>query len=390
MLRTRSLRILLGIGFMLLMVGCIPVSDGSTSEVSGLPRPTLTPPTLPVQNKATIEATVKFIIDKPLVDETGGVQGLAFSPDDKTLASLYKSGEIILWDIDTRQSLRSFSGGGEVNGLGIMPGFAFSPDGKWLVSKANGAAPVLWDIATGQSTEVESGLSHGDGMALSPDGKLLAYGKCAELNSQSHCGQYEIVLWDVASRQPAGQSLLFSVGAPAPLGLSFSLDGKILAVMSSGTTGSGRIELFDVLTRQSIALPLGGDVQFSGMAFSPDGKFMALAGIPGMIYIWDLESHKTFSTLIGERSMVTGVIFSPNGKRLASRILVPSTESIPHEKIVLWDMNSLQTIGRPLTGQDATGSEAGLISMAFSPDGMTLASGTDEGVIILWNLEEGH
>jgi WD40 repeat protein len=46
-------------------------------------------------------------------------------------------------------------------------------------------------------------------------------------------------------------------------------------------------------------------------------------------------------------------------------------------------------IGRPLTVQDVTGNEAGLISMTFSPDGMTLASGTDEGVIILWDFADG-
>ena len=114
---------------------------------------------------------------------------------------------------------------------------------------------------------------------------------------------------------------------------------------------------------------------------------MALAGIPGVIHIWDVTSRQVVSQLTGEKGLVTGVIFSPNGKILASRILIPGAN--PKEKIVLWDMDTLQTIGQPLTGQAETGSEVGLISMAFSPDGRILASGTDDGDIILWDLAAG-
>jgi WD40 repeat protein len=335
------------------------------------------------------EATVKLIIEPP-PDQSGGVEALSFHPDGKILASLYKNGGIILWDVDARQNIQSFNGGGETGELGFISGFAFSPDGKLLVSKANGGTPTLWDIATSQPIEVESGLSHGDGMALSSDGKRLAYGKCQELDAWSHCSQYEIILWDTDTRQPDGPLLFFQVGAPAPFGLLFSPDGKILAALSSGTTGSGKIELFDVITRQSIASPLGGEVQFSSMAFSPDGKFMALGTIAGVIYLWDVKSHQVVSQLLGERGLVTSVIFNPNGKTLASRILIPSTVNIPHEKIILWDMHSLQPIGQPLTAQSATGKEAGLISTAFSPDGLTLAAGTDNGAVILWNLAPGR
>jgi WD40 repeat protein len=49
-------------------------------------------------------------------------------------------------------------------------------------------------------------------------------------------------------------------------------------------------------------------------------------------------------------------------------------------------MGSFQAIGQPLTSQSTAGSEVGLISIAFSPDSMTLASGTDQGAIILWDL----
>src|SRR5512139_1855390 len=123
MLRTRPLRILLGIGFMLLMVGCVPVSDGSTSEACGLSRPTLTPPALPVQNTATVEAAVKFIIDKPPVDETGGVEGLAFSPDGKFMALAGIPGVIYIWDVESHKTFSTLIGE-----RSMVTGVIFSPN----------------------------------------------------------------------------------------------------------------------------------------------------------------------------------------------------------------------------------------------------------------------
>ncbi len=388
MLLAKSLRTRIGIGLILLAVGCTPALGAPTLVAS---TPSLSPPpptTPPTQNTSTVLATVKFVIGQPPTDNSGGVEGLAFSPDGKSLASTYENGEIILWDVDTHQAIRSFPGEGGAGGLGMMTGIAFNPDGNALVSVsyANGLTITLWDIATSQSIEVERDLSHGNGMALSPDGQLLAYGKCKELDPWSHCSQYEIILWDVTTHQPIGQPPEFHAGAPAPLGLLFSPDGKTLAVMSSGTTGSGIVQLFDVGTRQLIASPLEGEEQLSSMAFSPDGNFMALGNIAGVIYIWDMKSHQVFSQFTGEKGLITGMTFSPDGKTLASQILIPSTDDTPKQKILLWDMDSLQTIGQPLTGQATTGSEVGLISMAFSPDSMTLASGTDDGVIILWDL----
>jgi WD40 repeat protein len=227
----------------------------------------------------------------------------------------------------------------------------------------------------------------GAGMALSPDGKMLAYGWCGGRDpNNSVCVQYEITLWDVATRQPIGQPLKFSIGGATTPEELFSPDGKTLAVMSSGTTGSGIIQLFDVTTRQPTNSPLGGEEQFASMAFSPDGKFMALGNIVGVIYIWDVKSHQVFSHLMGEKGFVTSVAFSPDGKTLVSRILIPSTDLPPKGKIVLWDLNTQQPIGQPLIAHTATGSEVGLTNMALSPDGKTLASIDDNGAIALWDV----
>jgi WD40 repeat protein len=193
-------------------------------------------------------------------------------------------------------------------------------------------------------------------------------------------------LWDVVTRQAIGQPPIFHAGALGPLELLFSPDGKTLAVMSSGTTGSGIIQLFDVTTRQTIDSPLGGEESYASMAFSPDGKFMALGNTVGVISLWDVETHQVFSRLVGENGLMTSVAFSPDGKALASRILIPSTDHPPRGEIVLWDLDTAQPIGQPIIGHTVTGGEVGLTNMAFNPDGQTLASLDDNGAITLWEV----
>ena len=99
-----------------------------------------------------------------------------------------------------------------------------------------------------------------------------------------------------------------------------------------------------------------------------------IAGNGSDIILWDVASHQPLGQLLQDDSeVVTSLAFSPDGKTLATI----STDSI----VILWDVASHHPIGQSLKGHSDEVS-----SVAFSPDGNTLASGNADNTVILWDL----
>jgi WD40 repeat protein len=155
--------------------------------------------------------------------------------------------------------------------------------------------------------------------------------------------------------------------------LAFSPDGKTLASGSSDAT----IKLWDVATGKEQATLKGHKAGVICVAFSPDGKTLASGSNRDdtTIKLWDVATGKEQATLKGHKTG-SGVTFSPDGKRLVSW----GGGARDTGTIKLWDV---------ATGKEQAtlwGHRSTVASVAFSPDGNTLASGDNDMTIMLWDV----
>jgi WD40 repeat protein len=160
--------------------------------------------------------------------------------------------------------------------------------------------------------------------------------------------------------------------------VTFAPDGKLLASSSD----DGTIILWDVATgKRRATLKMAGAAP---LAFSPDGKTLAAGGWPD-ITLWDVATGKVKATLKGHTAFVRCVAFSPDGKTLASGAdsKTVSFSLAADTTIKLWDVG---------TGKERAtlkGHTAPVYSVAFSPDGKTLTSGSWDKTIRLWEAATG-
>ena len=292
----------------------------------------------------------------------------AFSPNGRLVASSRGGADpaIVLWDVGAGQDV------GRIEGY--AQALAFSPDGSILAGSSAGI--TLWSVATQEPLAVLEGHTRGvDAVAFSPDGATLASGS----------GDDTVRLWDVATGQELA-TLTGHTGSVYTVG--FSPDGAILA--SGGRDHT--VRLWDVGAKREMVTLVGHTDFIVSVAFSPDGSTLASGSHDRSVRLWDVASAQSTGTLNGHEGWVIMVGFSRDGRTLVSG---RRDEGWPNsdrtdDLVRLWDVGSGQQVAS--FGDPATT----VWSLAFSPDGQLLAtadgSGRDaaDGEIILWHVASGQ
>ncbi|WAL68530.1 serine/threonine protein kinase [Amycolatopsis cynarae] len=314
------------------------------------------------------EETVVF--GEPLPRSPAAVDSLVFSPDSRVLVIASSGKSVVrLWDVAGRRPFGGAAGPQTDEG---------QPEAK------RGKAAAKRRKHGRIAADVLGAARRGDRAAFSPDGRVLALGSVELVPGIDPAGgddQGEVVihLWDVAARRLLGGPL---VGEPRLIGdlshvtgLAFSRDGRAVA---ASWDGDGGVAWWDTVGRRE----LGRLSDHPGVVtFSPDGGTIATGNIDG-VHLRDLRSSVPRRVALGgEITQVHDMAFSTDGRTLAI-----ATESVVH----LWDVTDRRRIGAPLTVPTVRRSHgAGVLCVAFSPDGHTLATGDDDGVVNLWNIADG-
>ena len=231
-------------------------------------------------------------------------------------ASAGADGKVLVWDLPDEKLVQTLDAGTTVRAL------AASTDGATLAGAGDDGAVRLWEAATGKPGPKLVGATDWLlAVAFAPDGKSLA--------AAGYDGHLRIwdagsgkVLIDVPAQPPAPATPPPAPPATPPpppppnivTALAFSPDGKLIAVGGA----DGVIHQFQTADGKFVRSMPGHTSAVTSLAFRPGGALLVSAGKDRTLRLWDPASGQALKTLEGHNAWVQGVVFAAQGTRLAS------------------------------------------------------------------------
>ncbi len=284
----------------------------------------------------------------------------------------------------------------------------FLPDGKTLAIRGHRTGIVLWDVESQQVRETLLEDQRITSFTVLPSGNMLS----------AHSEDNNIKVWD--AEKPDAPIAEFTETDPVRLiwNIAFAPTGDLLAVGSR----EGTIHLYDFIRKARLKPLIGHTEHIWSVCFSPDGKRLVSGSDDRIARLWDVESGEEIATLpLGEPHTLMDIAFSPCGNLIAGGLsgelrlwnaeTLTTLFAIPHPErrapwalafspcgkyvasgtwwekgmekmaIRLWDVASGENIAT------LWGHPTDIQSIAFSPDGTLLATGSFECTTLLWDLK---
>jgi WD40 repeat protein len=295
-------------------------------------------------------------LDRQAVLVAGAIyRGMAYSPDNRYLAVARHDGVVRVWDATSGQLLHTLK-----DHKGPSWKVAFSPDSRTLASCGSDRSVRLWDVASGTALQVFSEHPAAvKGVAFRPDGRSVL----------AACDDGTLKVWD---RGTGRETFSFRGELAYPTGAWFSPDARRLARARL----DGAIKIWDTTTGRLEIDQQGTLHQCRAVVFHPDGKRIALAGFDGTVRLLDAGTGREMLTIFAHRSVVADAVFSHDGNKIASA-------SYDHT-VRIWDATPLDGDPLAAHCVTLRGHQQLVSGVAFSPDGHWLASSSWDGTVKLW------
>jgi WD40 repeat protein len=256
--------------------------------------------------------------------------------------------------------------------------------GYRLAQTPQATASLLESTGTSSAARILDSAGIVQWVSLSPDRRLLvAAGADGTLR-----------LWNVAvPGHPALVATLTRADKLHPLyTAAFSPDGRVIAAAGAGQV----VKLWEIsgsaaggggLRVVPLGQPLTGPAgTIYSIAFSRDGRLLAAGSADGTVRLWDVADPARPAPVgpalrvpraDGAAADVQSVAFSPDGRTLAAGTSVKT--------VWLWNV-SRPAAPAPFRGMPLTGPAALVSGVAFSPDGRTLAASSEDDKVWLWSV----
>jgi serine/threonine protein kinase/WD40 repeat protein len=326
---------------------------------------------------------------------TGAISATSFSRDGTLLATSSWDHSVRLWDFKSGSRRRTLLGHrGEVWSV------ALSPDGDFIASGSKDGEVRIWPSAKGS-----------DGESIQGDWTPLGFPHDNQSIS-AYGGEGELATFDLASgsRIESREKTSLAPRASRRHAVSANRDLSLIAE----DRGNGEVTLRDPGNTTETVLQAGVG-RIDSLALSPDGKSLVVGNRSDGMAWWDLEnpgeppirieaSRVSFSadasTLVGIDRQGNALIWDSRTREVRNRLQLGETSAgtrlalsgdgsllaVSHgfrdyqNTISLWNTVNGEGVG------SLNGHKQAIWSLAFSPDGRTLASSGGERIIRLWNI----
>ncbi len=275
----------------------------------------------------------------------GAVVTARFAVDGQQIVTAGEDGYARIWDAQDGKLLRTLD-----KQTGRLTCAAFSFDGQHLLTASDGGNTRIWNRETGGMVRALSGHSGAiTWAAYSPDGERIAT-----------VGYDGLRVWESGTGK---RTITIRADDPVSRIAAFSPDGRFLLMAGDG------VRIWDAVSGDDAGRFDGHEDHVTAMACAVDGKRVITGSRDMTARIWSLPDGKERVILRGSDSAVSAVAFSPDGRRVATA---------GRQGIHIWDAEN----GSELLKLE--GHQGWVSSLQFSDDGRALLSAGNDGTARLW------
>ncbi|KAF9207925.1 hypothetical protein BGZ49_010200 [Haplosporangium sp. Z 27] len=298
---------------------------------------------------------------RTLIGHTNSIKCMVYSPDGSLLVSGSDDKTMRIWDVETGECRHKLSDYGY-----RITGIVFSPKGDTIINCIEDTMQ-FWNVETGEkilSNSYITGFWY-QGPIYSPKGDQFTIG--------DQYGTLEVKDIKTGDRvcYPGGDYIRCIVYSPK---------GDQIAtgrpVNDSFNNSRETLVLWDSKTGESIIHLVGHTGSVNVIVYSPKGDLIASSSDDMTVRVWNVETGACIQTLSNFQYEIDCIAFSPKRDQIAC-------SSIKDTKLRLWDVQ-IGTSRHSFDNHKKT-----ILSVAYSPKGDHVASGGNDGMARVWNLETG-